>query len=375
MKWLITADVHVYLHKRSTERLQDCLNALEWAFQTAVDHSVDHVFIAGDVFFDRYKIDVPTYQKTFEIFKRFTDEHDFKVWVLVGNHDMFLHQKWDISSVIPLSGIPSVTVINKPCKMQFGDTSVGFLPYTADPIAALQAIESEAGANDVLFGHVALDDAALNPLYNTRSDVQIESDGDMIKVGADIFKNWKRVFLGHYHAAQSIGDVQYVGSPLQLSFGEAFQDKHLIIYHVATDYNQYVENDFSPKHFIIGADEVDKHDLKGHFVRVKVKDWSSTDILALRKRVLEELGAKSFETESDKPKEEAAVTDEMEIDAARSVLEDEERVFERYVDECIKRESIPGLKKDKLMTLCKRVIERARKKSEGKDDTHEELEL
>lgn len=379
MKWLVCADIHVHQHKKSSERLQDCLNALDWIFRTAVEKAVDHIIVVGDLFYDRFKIDVPTYQKTFEIFKKYTDKHDFGVWLLIGNHDMFMHKEWDISSMVPLSGIPSVTVINKPCILEIGETPAAFLPYTTDPISDLAKIEEKLGSwsppPEVLFGHVALDNAVLNPLYNTKSEVHLENDGDMVKVDSEIFKKWKQVFLGHYHAAQTIGgNVEYVGSPLQLSFGEAFQPKHVIIYHPTTDIKEYVDNDFSPKHFIIKRDEIDQHDVAGNFVKLIVESIDETGLANVRKEFLEELGAKTFDVKSpDNGK--SVVDDEVTIENARAILDNEFAIFERFVNKLEEKDSLGGLKKDLLFKLCQKVIDEARKREEGKDETHAEVEL
>ena len=97
MKFLIFSDVHLHPHKRSTERLNDCLNALNWAFQSAADLNIEYVLFAGDLFHDRQKIDVLTYQKTFEIFDKWVRK--FKgIYLLLGNHDMWHTTKWDIRS-------------------------------------------------------------------------------------------------------------------------------------------------------------------------------------------------------------------------------------------------------------------------------------
>lgn len=377
MKWLITADVHVYQHKKSSERLQDCLDALNWIFQTAVQKNVSCVIFAGDLFYDRFKIDVPTYQKTFEIFKNYTDKYEFQILLLMGNHDMFMHKKWDISSMIPLSGIPSVNVINKPCVSHIDDIPVAFLPYTEDPISDLKKIEEKAKLlsrpPEVLFGHVALDNAVLNPLYATKSEVQLENDGDMIKVGSSIFQNWKQVFLGHYHAAQTIdGNVEYVGSPLQLNFGEAFQPKHVIIYHPESDIKEYVENEFSPKHFIIKPEEKNKYNLTGNFVKLITERLDTQGFASARKEFMEDFGAKTFEVKNT-DNTESIVDDEVVVEHAIAILDNEYSIFSRFVEECEKNGNLGGLKKGKLLNLCQKVIDETRKREEGKDATHEEV--
>ena len=58
------------------------------------------------------------------------------------------------------------------------------------------------------------------------SDVIVEHDGEMITVSKDLISSYKYAFFGHYHKAQVLSDnAEYIGSPLELSFGEAEEEK------------------------------------------------------------------------------------------------------------------------------------------------------
>jgi hypothetical protein len=130
----------------------------------------------------------------------------------------------------------------------------------------------------------------------------------MIKVGPDIFNGWEKVFLGHYHAQQKLSDsVEYVGSPLQLSFGEAFQDKNIVIYNFENNKCTYIKNDFSPKHFILNEDELDNYSLEGNFVRLEVKDISSSSMLEVRKNLIEDKKVATMEIKQSIKKEELPI--------------------------------------------------------------------
>lgn len=109
----------------------------------------------------------------------------------------------DICSVKPLASIEGVKVIDKPCYID----NMAFLPYTENPIADLEQLKD---SRNLLLGHIALNGAILNSVYQTRSEVVVEHDGDMTVVDADTFKDWKKVFLGHYHGAQKVGpNIEY----------------------------------------------------------------------------------------------------------------------------------------------------------------------
>jgi DNA repair exonuclease SbcCD nuclease subunit len=180
----------------------------------------------------------------------------------------------------------------------------------------------------VLGGHISVDGAVWNVRHNTVSEVSVEHDGDMVRVGPEVFRRWDRVFLGHYHAAQKLSDnAEYVGSPLQLSFGEAFQEKHVVVYDTEEDSVEYVKNEFSPKHLILGEDELEDHDLEGNFVRVEVSDITGKGLSDMRQKLVEDSRVSTLEIKQARKREEHIVED------ARSILQKEDEMLQKYIDQ------------------------------------------
>jgi DNA repair exonuclease SbcCD nuclease subunit len=352
MEILVFSDLHIHPHKRSAERLDHCLEALDWVFNTASERKIRNIVFLGDLFHDRQKIDVLTYQKTFEIFEKHLCGNDLNVNLLLGNHDLWHYEKLDVSSVNPLRNLPGIRIINEPCVKEISDGSedffMGFLPYTHNPIEDLKTVEKEwdkivpKGQKKVLGGHISVDGAVWNVKYNTMSEVTIEHDGDMVRVGPNIFKKWDKVFLGHYHAEQKLDEkVEYVGSPLQLSFGEAFQKKHVIVFETDSGESEYIENTFSPKHYILTQDQIEEYDLEGQFVRLEVDDIASREISEVRQRLVESSKVSSLEIKQTQRKEDHVVKD------AKAILYKEEEMLERYVDQA----NVENLDKVKLIKI------------------------
>jgi DNA repair exonuclease SbcCD nuclease subunit len=328
-KILLFSDAHIHAHKKSFERLKDCLKALDWVFETAKQKKIKDVVFAGDLFQDRQKIDVATYSLTFDTFIKHCDG-SINLWLLLGNHDMWYHDKWDVSSVLPFSALPNVTVINKACTLEINGKEIDFLPYIRDPVDHLQNLEVFAKNRKglkILVGHLAVHGAELNSLYHNLADVQIEHDGDMIKVGPDLFTAWDQVFLGHYHGAQEIENIEYIGSPLELNFGEAAQEKHLLIYDLKNGKKEYVVNDFSPKHLIVNENDVHALNVENNFVRISVENRKSIEMLDLKKTIqAKEPGTLEI---IQKPKKELKQV----VQDAKAILNKEDEMLETYVKE------------------------------------------
>jgi DNA repair exonuclease SbcCD nuclease subunit len=263
---------------------------LRWVFNTAIDQNIKKIIFAGDLFQDRQKIHIISYEKTFRLISEFFneinhEEEEMQLYLLLGNHDMWFADQWDVSSVSPLRAIRNVHVIDQPCSLEIEHgLNIDFLPYTKNPIEDIKTHFKKK--NDILISHCSIDGATLNSIYNTKAEISVEYEGDMVKVGVDSFKGWKKVFLGHYHCAQKLNDsVEYIGSPLELNFGEAHQEKHIIVFDTKTMETEYIINDFSPKHLIIKESELSKHKLENNFLQVIVDDITSTDILDMKKNV------------------------------------------------------------------------------------------
>jgi DNA repair exonuclease SbcCD nuclease subunit len=253
-KSLIFTDLHLHSHKGSADRLQDCLKVLDWVFQTAAEKGCKYIFFLGDLFHERAKIDVLNYLRTFEVFMKhmIEDAADREVYLLVGNHDMYHRERWDINSIKPLSAIPGVHIVQSPTSMSIGGRTIDWLPYTENPISELAKFKKQT-AGDILLAHLAVNGAMTNTFYGVKSDVIVEYDNEMVLVDPGLFDDWKMTLMGHYHGAQKLNNkVEYVGSPLQLSFGEAFQQKHVIVLDLETMEKEYVLNEFSPQHLISG---------------------------------------------------------------------------------------------------------------------------
>jgi DNA repair exonuclease SbcCD nuclease subunit len=283
-KFLLFSDLHIHPHKKSNDRLEDCLNVIPWVFNIAKKNKVKNILFGGDFFHDRYKIDIFTYQRTFETLKNEMQQGEYNLYLLLGNHDLWYSDDTSISSVIPLSLIKGITVVDKPCRLKIDDANWDFLPFTLNPPESLASIKSELKP-EYLLGHIAINDAKMHRNHYS-SDIIVEHEGEIVSVDSNIFSKYKYVFLGHFHAEQKVGkNIEYIGSPLQLSFGEAFEKKHIILFDSISGDRKYIENDFSPKHIICNENTISKYDLDGNFVQVLIEDASKTDIIDVKKEI------------------------------------------------------------------------------------------
>ena len=348
---LIFTDIHIHRHKKSINRIDDCLKVLDWIFDTAEANNIEHILFLGDLFHDRQKIDVLVYQKVFEIFlkRQLTDRDEpLNIHLLIGNHDMYHRDRWDINSVSPLNAIPGVNVIDEPKTIDILGHKFDFMPHAENPMDGLTSFK---GKRRYLCAHLAVHGATLNS-SGMEADVIVEHDGEMVKVDKDCFSKWDHTFLGHYHAQQQVADnVEYIGSPLQLNFGESFQTKHICIFNPETGERNYVANEFSPRHLVIPQVDIEKYNLEGNFVRVVVDDMTSPDVLEMHQGLRNESGASSLELKPSRKKEDQQhlITD------AKAILYNEEEMLEKYLEDV----GIGELNEKKLLAIGTTICEGA----------------
>lgn len=344
-KVLIFSDIHIFPHKRKNERLEDCLNALKWVFETARKNEIKSILFGGDFFHDRQKIDIYTYQRTFEILRDELSRSRMNLFLLLGNHDIWFNDNTDISSVLPFSALQGVKVIKSPERLVIEDHNWDFIPFTHNPIKSIEDLNEKDGEKEYAIGHLAIDGAILH--NNQYSDVAIEHDGEMVTISPSIFNEYKRTFLGHYHAEQKVNkSVEYVGSPLELSFGEAFQKKHIIIFDCDKNKSEYVENDFSPRHLIIDSSEYKKFDLNNNFVQIKVDEANVADLLTIKKEILNEHSPFSLEI-----KQKRKEIEQHTIQDAKAILLKGDEMLEKYVEEV----GSNNLNKESLISIGKEI--------------------
>jgi len=284
------SDIHIHPHSLSIEKLEDCLKCLEWIYKESVAREIPYIIFAGDLFHDRHRINIFAYNKTYDILRKYSKQ--IQSYYLVGNHDMFYRSSRNVSSIKPFSEI--IQIIDRPKTIKFHDIPIDFLPYTeSDSAKELKKIKNKS---KILIGHLSIVGATLNSLWGTRykeDDLVEEISQTPIKSLSD----YQRVFLGHFHAKQQVTKkIEYIGSPLQLSFGEAMDQKGFIIFDPESMNTEFIENNFTSKYFILPYDaNFSQYNLENSYLKVIASQSSKIDQLTLKEEIKNCFGPKTIE--------------------------------------------------------------------------------
>ena len=103
---------------------------------------------------------------------------------------------------------------------------------------------------------------------------------------------------------------------------------------------------------MISIKDKDKYELNGNFVKIKVDDIGSTDLISMRKELLE-----SNEFGSLEIKQQKKVLEEHVIQDAKAILYKGEEMLGKYIDEV---EANSKLERDKLLRIGKKICQKTK---------------
>lgn len=209
---LVYSDLHCRL-----ERLQDCDRVLAGIDALLMERGTKTVVNLGDTFNTRGLVPTRCLDLLYYYYQRWS-EAGIQQIILVGNHDQE-DQGGTMHPFRVFGALPGVKVIDQPTLVrEFGALrNVYFFPYMAE-VTEYHIAEAQRTGAKVLFAHWGIRGAR-------RNDANVDAEG----VPLEWLRGFTQVYSGHYHLPQEFGNVLYVGSPMEQDFGEAGQQKGVLL--------------------------------------------------------------------------------------------------------------------------------------------------
>jgi len=223
MKFAFVADIHLSKYgadkiessSNLPERLHSIMSCLEDVGDYCLDKNINDVVIGGDVFHGKSVIYSLAQNLFLKYLKKYTDK-GLTFWILDGNHDLSGKGADVVSALYTLKEFPRVKWIENGNPVSFAD--ILFVPYSHDVADIVKRNKSK-----VLVSHFGLNEAELSSGLSIISDLSV----------ADLKERYDLVLLGHYHKPQEIISknfkLYYVGSPIQLDWGEKGEEKRFLV--------------------------------------------------------------------------------------------------------------------------------------------------
>jgi DNA repair exonuclease SbcCD nuclease subunit len=230
LKSLFFADLHFHPHEvmatvinGRNSRLQDCIDFMSTITLFAEQNGIKRLFCLGDFFHTRTKIDVEIYTLAYDILSGLFDK-GFEIYLIAGNHDLYYKFSSKITSLKPLSRYAHI--ITQPTILHDANTTFVLIPYYERPDDFKKAIDSLDYTKIV------------NPVFLTHAEYRGSLKASTSKIptkhGIDSSyfpQNAKHILMGHYHMPQNLpNNAKYLGSPLQISLREIFEEKYFYVF-------------------------------------------------------------------------------------------------------------------------------------------------
>ena len=279
MKVLHTADWHLGRSLYGRKRYEEFTAFLDWLTQTIEDEKVDALLVAGDVF----DTSTPS-NRAQELYYRFLCRVAASccrhVVVIAGNHDSpsFLNAPKELLRALNVYVVGSMTDVleDEVFVLQTNDKPeaiVCAVPYLRDKdirsvepgetiddknaklveglknhYVGVCAIAEQKRAAFKSVGHDDIPIVAMGHLF-TAGGKTVDGDGvrelyvgSLAHVGREVFpSSIDYLALGHLHVPQTVGSaehIRYCGSPIPMGYGEATQEKKVVL----IDFNSTTPN-------------------------------------------------------------------------------------------------------------------------------------
>lgn len=263
MKILHTSDWHLGRSLYGKQRFNEFSSFLDWLLETIVKEGIDILLVAGDIF-DTSTPGTRAQELYYSFLCKITGTCCRHMVITAGNHDSpsFLSAPKDILKYLNIHIVASVENLNNEViRLTSGsgesEAIICAVPYLRDKdIRSVQPGESIdqkslnlvngiashytdvcSIAENMRDGNIPI--IGMGHLFVTGGKTLADDGvrelyvGTLAHIGAEIFPpSMDYVALGHLHVPQKVGGseiIRYSGSPIPMGFGEAKQNKKIIV--------------------------------------------------------------------------------------------------------------------------------------------------
>ena len=269
MKVAILSDTH-YGARKGSKLFHDYFELFykNVFFPTLEQYGITTVIHMGDAFDSRKSID---YQ-SFEWAKRVVFEplSKYDVHMITGNHDCYYKNTNNVNSPnLLLQSYPNVKTYSSPTEIKVGNLNVLLLPWICveNEEQSLKSIKNTKCK--VAMGHLELQG------FRVHSNILMDHG-----LEANIFKNFTKVFSGHYHTRSDNGTVFYLGNPYEIYWNDVNDARGFTIFDTETLEHTPVNNPYRLFYNIYYEDTpyqmFDASEYENKIVKVIVRKKSDT---------------------------------------------------------------------------------------------------
>lgn len=202
-------------------------------FPYLIENKIKTVFQLGDIF-DRRK-----YSNHYSLdeakryfFSRF-EELDIQLITLLGNHDLYYKESLSVSSSeLFLTQFRNVEIVKEP---KLFDCGISVIPWICKENyqQCLNFIKNDTAT--ICVGHFEIEG------FKMYQNSILAEHG----LSSKTFSNYERVLSGHYHHASKKGNIEYIGTPYEMTWQDYEDPKGFRVFDLETRELITVKNPYS----------------------------------------------------------------------------------------------------------------------------------
>jgi DNA repair exonuclease SbcCD nuclease subunit len=241
---IFLSDVHFGARSGSIEWLQNMKDYFDNFFIPFIKKSkkAKHkpcVVIAGDYFDNRQSIDINVMNVAIDTMQNIAKE--CKVFMVIGNHDIYKKSDTDITSLRPMTDIKNVTVIYDQMELEIKDGKKFLLTsWVGDFKKENKIISDEKNNYDILVFHTELSGMSYDNGRKILNGINMDIVDD------------DKIVSGHIHKRQESKKGIYLGSPYHITRSDIGNKKGIYTFTVndGSIVREFTENDYSPEYVL-----------------------------------------------------------------------------------------------------------------------------
>jgi len=298
-KVAVFTDVHYGMRNNSRDHNDSCEGFIRWMITQAEERGIRTCIFGGDWHHVRSAINISTLNYSVSGLRLLNDYFD-NTFFIIGNHDLFYRDKYEIHSLPYITQFPKIHLIDSITEMG----EVAFIPWlVSDDWKKVPKVKSP-----YMFGHFEL------PKFKMNAMVEMPDHG---LLNATHFVNQKQVFSGHFHKRQNKGKIWYIGNTFPHNYADAWDDDRGMMAWTPGQEPEFISYPGAPKYRVLNLSQVIANPAKyidnRTFAKITIDlDASYEDINFIRELMEKEIGAKDIQMISSKI-EDLDLADEAEI--------------------------------------------------------------
>lgn len=270
MKFVGTGDLHTNIWDKNNLSFKHITNTFELLKKFVKKKKADYLILFGDLFDTKIMTSTEGLINLVKIIDELSKE--IKIIIIVGNHDIAKNDDIEINLPNVFANKNNIKVVDKFYSFEDQDGIYNFLPFYKDDtlLEEINKIEISDKKDNYLFGHFGVNGYVMNE-YESGEVIEKKS-----KISPTYLRKFDHIFLGHFHGFQQDELITYIGSPLQLKFGDENSLHGFYFHDFETNENEFYENEFTPKYITLKVNKTNIEKIKeikktgNHYIKLLI---------------------------------------------------------------------------------------------------------